>query len=314
MPVASAPGHPNYSSSGTSKFIPEIWSAKLVQNLYDATVFATIANTDYEGEIKGHGDKVHIRTTPSITIRPYTKGQNLVSERPEKASLVLNIDQADYFQCVEEDVDKIQADVALLDAWSKDASMGMQINMDRALLNSMAVGTQSANLLSTNVGATAGRISGNINLGAAGSPVQLTKVNILDHIVNLGVVLDEQNIPQTDRWLLLPAWAVGMIKKSDLKDASLTGDGTSVLRNGRVGMIDRFTIYMSNQITSVTDGSAKAFHCFAGHKMGLTFATQMTNMESLRAESTFGTIMRGLQVYGFQITKGESLTRLYCYQ
>jgi hypothetical protein len=30
---------------------------------------------------------------------------------------------------------------------------------------------------------------------------------------------------------------IGTIKKSDLKDASLTGDGVSVLRNGRVGMI-----------------------------------------------------------------------------
>lgn len=314
MAFPRAAGVPDYSSSGTSKFIPEIWSTKIVQNLYDATVFGSVANTDYEGEIKGMGDKVIIRTTPDITIRSYAKGQNLVLERPEKASLTLNIDQGDYFACVEDDVDKIQADVELLDAWSKDASEKMKLKMDRTLLESIATGTQSANLSALNVGATAGRISGNINLGASGSPVALTKTNIIDYIVNLGVVLDEQNTPESDRWLVMPAWACGLIKKSDLKDASLSGDGVSILRNGRIGMIDRFTIYMSNQTPSVTDGTAKAFHMFGGHKMGLTFATQMTEMESLRAESTFGNVVRGLQVYGFQIVKPEVLTRLYAYQ
>ena len=46
---ARAGGAPNYSSSGTAGFIPEIWSGKLVEKLYASTVFGEIANTDYEG-------------------------------------------------------------------------------------------------------------------------------------------------------------------------------------------------------------------------------------------------------------------------
>ena len=68
FPVAS--GRPNYSGN----FIPEIWSGKLIQNFYDATVLSAIANTDYEGEIRRMGDTVNIRTTPEITIRSYVKG------------------------------------------------------------------------------------------------------------------------------------------------------------------------------------------------------------------------------------------------
>jgi hypothetical protein len=41
--------------------------------------------------------------------------------------------------------------------------------------------------------------------------------------------------------------------------------------------------------------------------MGLTFASQMTNMETLRSTTTFGDIIRGLQVYGYKVTKGEAL-------
>ncbi len=33
--------------SGT--YIPEIWSGKLIEKFYKATVFAAISNTDYEG-------------------------------------------------------------------------------------------------------------------------------------------------------------------------------------------------------------------------------------------------------------------------
>jgi hypothetical protein len=96
-----------------------------------------------------------------------------------------------------------------------------------------------------------------------------------------------------------------MIKKSDLRDASLSGDGTSILRNGRIGMIDRFTIYMSHNL-SVTSGK---YSIIAGHKMGMTFASQMTNMETIRSESTFGNIIRGLQVYGYKVVKPEALAQ-----
>jgi hypothetical protein len=40
----------------------------------------------------------------------------------------------------------------------------------------------------------------------------------------------------------------------------------------------------------------------------------MTKMETLRAESTFGNMVRGLNVYGYEVLKGEALVDLYCYK
>lgn len=275
----------------------------------DATVLAAISNTDYEGEIKSYGDKVNIRTTPEMTIRDYQKGMTLTVERPDKPKLTLNIDQGDYFAAVEDDVDKIQTDVNLMDAWSRDASEKMKIKIDQKVLTGIV-----PSISAQNQGATAGRLSGNINLGATSAPVQLTKANVLDYIVDVGTVLDEANAPESDRWMVIPAWMAGMIKKSDLKDASLTGDSGTPLRNGRLGMLDRFTLYVSHNLNRVVDGGNQCTSVLAGHKMGLTFASQMTNMESIRAESTFGSIIRGLQVYGYQVVKPEALARLYVRQ
>jgi hypothetical protein len=289
-------GRPNYSGN----FIPEIWSGKLIENFYDATVLAAISNTNYEGEIRRMGDTVNIRTTPEITIKTYVKGQTLSVENPDKPKIQLIIDKGEYFACIEDDVDKVQSDVNLMDTWSKDASERMKIKIDQRVLTDIL-----PDISALNKGATAGRISANIDLGTTGSPIAVTKTNVLEYIVDIGTVLDEANAPESDRFIVIPAKMAGLIKKSDLKDASLTGDSVSVLRNGRLGMIDRFTVYMSHNLNNASG----KFSIIAGHKMGFTFASQMTEMESIRAESTFGNIIRGLQVYGYKVVKPEALAQ-----
>ena len=296
MAFGTSSGHPSY----TGNFIPEIWSGKLVENFYDATVLAAISNTDYEGEIKSHGDTVNIRTTPEVTIRDYVKGQTLTVEQPDKPKLQLLIDKGKYFAAVEDDVDKVQADINLMDAWTRDASERMKIQIDTDVLTNILTGINASNK-----GATAGAISGDINLGVTSTPVAVSATNVLSYIVDLGTVLDEANCPESDRFLVIPAKMAGYIKKSDLKDASLSGDGVSIMRNGRLGMIDRFTLYMSHNLYK----SGSEFNLIAGHKMGLTFATQMTNMETLRSTTTFGDIVRGLQVYGYKVVKPEALAQ-----
>jgi hypothetical protein len=296
MSFPNAGGRPNYSGN----FIPEIWSGKLIENFYDATVLAAIANTDYEGEIRQHGDTVNIRTTPEITIKTYVKGQTLSVENPDKPKLQLIIDKGEYFACIEDDVDKVQSDIALMDTWSKDASERMKIKIDQRVLTDILPGISALNK-----GATAGRISGDIDLGTTGAALAIDKTNVIDLIVDMGTVLDEANTPEQDRFLVIPAKMAGYIKRSDLKDASLTGDSMTPLRNGRLGMIDRFTLYVSHNL-NVSSGK---FSVVGGHKMGFTFASQMTNMETIRSETTFGNIIRGLQVYGYQVVKPEALTQ-----
>jgi len=292
----------------TGNFIPEIWASKLIENFYDTTVLAAISNTDYEGSIKAFGDVVNIRTTPELTVRPYSKGMTLTVERPDKAKIQLNIDQGDYFAAVEDDVDKIQSDINLMDAWSKDASERMKIAIDAKVLANIQTDVHASNK-----GATAGRITGSLNLGAAASPVQLTRTNVLDYLIDAGQALTENNCPPDNRFAVIPSWVASLIKKSDLKDASFSGDGVSMARNGRIGSIDGLTLYTSHNVLKTLD-TVNCWSILVGHKMGLTFASQMTNMESIRAESTFGSIIRGLQVYGYKVVKPEALATIYAKQ
>lgn len=320
FPVAGSGTTPSiYPTGGTGNafqsngFIPEIWSGKLVEKFYASTVLAAISNTDYEGEIRNQGDRVKIRTKPTITIRDYRADGQLQLERPEGSNIELYIGNGKYFNTILDDVMEVQSDLNALSIWSDDAAQQLKINVDTDVLAGILGGMNAKNK-----GTTAGKITSSINLGATTTPLSVVsrspsagQVEILDVLLRLGQALDEQNIPEEGRWVVMPVWAVAQLKFSDLRQAYITGDSVSPLRNGRVGMVDRFTIYSSNLLPSGVAGGLAAgeFAIYAGHAHGLTFASQISKVETLRSELTFGTILRGLQVYGYQIVDGTALAQ-----
>lgn len=268
-----------------------------------------IFNSDWAGEVKDQGDKVIIRTIPNIQINNYQKGMVLASQVPAANHIELLIDRGKYFQFVLDDVDSVQTDLKLLDMFSTDASQQMKISIEVEVFDDVVAKLLASAAVTGNASNTAGAISGNIALGTAGAPVLLTKTNVLDKIVDVGQAMDERNLPETGRWMVVPPWVAALIKKSDLKDASLAGDATSILRNGRLGMIDRTTLYVNNNLKWT--GGDSAHHILAGTRDAVCFASQFTKMESMRSQLTFGNIVRGLQVYGFETTQPEALFRLY---
>ncbi len=298
----TVPGQPQYSGV----FIPEIWSTNMLTKYYDSTVLSVISNTDYEGEIKRMGDKVIIRTMPTMDIHEYSIGQTLQHQRPQGGTRELLIDKGLYWSAILDNVVEVQQDIDQMKLWSADAAEQMKLRLDTKVLGSIV-----PDIDPHNVGTKAGRISGNINLGGLGAPLQVTRSNILEIILYMGQVLDEQNVEETGRFLLLPFWATTLIKLSDLGDAGFSGDATSMQRNGMVGTIDRFTVYNVNHLPMYQDGDARTTHFIAGTKKGITFATQLTNTRSMEAESTFGRLMQGLMVYGFEVLYGQCLTAAY---
>ena len=310
-PTGSATPTPAYSNA----FIPVLWSTKLIEKFYASTVLAAISNTDYEGEIKNKGDTVVIRTKPTITIKDYRADGLLEVERPSSNIVELKIDKGKYFNLILDDVYEVQSDLNLMNMWSDDAAQQFKLIVDAEILKSLLGQADQ-----WNKGNGAGAISKNVGLGVTGTPLQIVarnpagtagKVEIVDLLVRLGQVLDEQNIPETGRWVVVPSWISSQIKMSELRDASLTGDNVSILRNGRLGMVDRFTIYVSNLLPSGVAGGLAAgeWVIFAGTQHALTFASQINKVETLRSEMTFGQLLRGLQVYGAKVLDGKALAQ-----
>ena len=272
MPVqAPFNTNPAYSRS----FIPQLWSGKLNVKFYLTTIFGEIANTSYEGEIKGMGDSIIINNIPTISINGYTIGQNLNYQVPIPNTVELPIDRAKYFGVNVSDVLEYQAKPALMSMFTDDATKQMAIAIDRLVLLE-----EYNNGAAANKGNTAGVISGTIVLGSDTAPVDLSTApgKVLDVILGLASVLDEQNVPDTERFLVIDPATRLRLMQSPLQQAYLTGDDKSILRNGKLGVIDRFTIYLSNQLPkaaagfnpdgTVNAGAVKRRVLVAGHILG----------------------------------------------
>jgi len=274
-----------FSTGATSEanFIPEVFSKLLQAKFYSKSILPEISNTDYEGEISGQGDKVIIRTVPAVTINDYTG--SITTQELTTAKIEMLIDKAKYYSFKVDDVLAAQADINMLDGASTDASEGMRIAVETEVL--------------------AGAVTGATTIGAQ---TDVTTANILENILTMSKQLDELNIPEEGRYIVLSPEYISMLKQSELRQAYLTGDATSPLRNGLVGMIDRFKVFQSNMVYKPASGDDAGFtHVLAGHPKALSFASQFTNTETVRMESTFGDQVRGLKVYGSKVVTPDAL-------
>lgn len=315
-PVA-APFNTTPSYSGT--FIPTLWSAKMNAKFYKATVFGEIANKNWEGEINNLGDKLIINNVPNLNISNYTAGTNLTYQVPTPSTVELNVDKGKYFAFQVNDVLEYQSKPKLIDTFSGDAAEQMKISIDSTVIFNTFTQAVAANR-----GATAGVNSGSYNLGTDTAPVTLTGANILPLITSLSSVLDEQNVPESDRWLLIDPATRQFLMQSNLAQAQFMGDDTSMIRNGKIGKIDRFTVYVSNNLprgaagftyasgdgtegNTTSAGTAKRRAIIAGHTSAIAWAASMTKMETVRNQNDFGDYIRGLNVYGYSVVKPDAM-------
>jgi hypothetical protein len=274
-----------FSTGTTSEvnFIPEVFSKLLQAKFYSKSVLPEISNTDYEGEISGQGDKIVVRTVPAVTINDYAG--TITTQELTTAKVEMLIDKAKYYSFKVDDVLAAQADINMLEGASSDASEGMRIAVETDVLAAAVTGATTI-----------------------GSQTTITASNILANILVLAKTLDELNIPEEGRFIVLSPEFISMLKQSELRQAYLTGDATSPLRNGLVGMVDRFKVFQSNMVYTPGSGADSGYtHVLAGHPKAISFASQFTNTETVRMESTFGDQVRGLKVFGSKVITPDAL-------
>lgn len=311
---------PSYSGG----FIPQLWSNKLNAKFYANTMLSEISNTSWEGEIKNQGDSIRIRTAPSITITDYAgAGTTLSTEVPVPIYTDLQINKGKYFSVQVNDVLAHQADIDLMETFTDDAAKQLKIAIENEAFFQW-FSTEGA--VAANKGAAAGAISANYGLGTDTAPVnQATAGEILKLILRMSAVLDEQNVPEEGRWLIMSPYDRHLLMQTDIAQAYFTGDNSSIVRTGKIGMLDRFTVYVSNLLphgttakatvaglsatsTGATLSNAKPRRMMvAGTKAACAFASQITKTEPLRNQTDFGDIVRGLSVYGRKVVKDTAL-------
>ncbi len=273
-----------YNQVANNSFTPEIWSLRMLKNFYEMGIVPEITNMDYEGEIKNFGDKVNIRRDPEVELYKYRKGMKLNQQTVVDAEEELLIDQGVYFNFPVDDVERRQSDVPWVNKVTNNAAIKTKNYIDQLVFQTVYSDVGAANTIADQT----------LSSGTAD-----------ELLIDAGVLLDEAHAPDDGRrWIIVTHWAKGMIQNNPtFVRADVMGDKVSMFRNGIVGTLNRFRVFSTSNLYT-TGGYTYALF---GHPECITFATQITETETLRNQDSFGDIIRGLQVFGFETVQSSIL-------
>ena len=276
-----------------TNFIPELWSARLLNALDKSHVFANVVNRDYEGDIKKMGDTVHINTIGAVTIGTYTQNTDFTSgpETLATTDQTLTIDQAKYFNFQVDDIDAAQAAGDIMDKAMTRAAYGLADASDKYIAGILAGAADASNLVSS-------------------SAVALTSSNVYENVVKMRTILDKANVPTAGRWLVIPPEMYALILLDDrfVKTGGEMAEG--ILRTGLVAQAAGFDIYLSNNCVSVNSNSTDTYTIVGGVDSAATYAEQIVSTEAYRPEKRFADAVKGLHVYGAKVVDKAQLACL----
>ncbi|MEK5070512.1 phage capsid protein [Sporosarcina sp. FSL K6-1508] len=276
-----------------NNFIPTIWSARLLENLNKTMVYGQphIINRDYEGEISALGDTVKINSIGRVAVGDYAKNSNMTDPETltdETRTLVIN--QSKFFNFQIDDVDKIQQNPKLMNAAMQEAAYALRNVADQFIASHY---TDAIN-----------------TIGDDTAPIVPTKNDAYEYLVDLSVLLDESNVPEEGRFVVVPPWYEGLMLKDDrfVKAGNLSSEQR--LLNGIVGQAAGFNVLKSNNVPTGGEEGTLNHKIIAGHNIAWSFADQAAQVEAYRPESRFADAVKGLHLYGAKVTRGEALAVL----
>lgn len=278
----------NQTSNAYSAFIPEIWSQKLNTMLTKSCVMLQCVNRNYEGEIKNQGDSVKIVTPAAVTISTVGTDAITYSElSPTETDLV--IDQKKFFAFKINDVAQAQANQNIMEAHLQNAKKAIEQVQDSYLL------AMHANADSNNV------------VGTEAAAVTLSKDTIYQNFVNLALKLKNSDAVSNEQkpWVVInPTIESYLLQSPEFISAYNVADET--LRDGAIGRIAGMDVLVSTNLTAVSG----KFYVLAGTNEAITFASQLSKIESLRDKDSFSDLVRGLYLYGAKTVKAKSLAKM----
>ena len=284
-------------------FKPEIWSKVILAALQKNLVFGGpgVVNNDYEGEISGPGNVVHITQFGDPSITAYTPNSTITYQTLNDAGLDLNIDQAYSFSFSVDDVDRRQAAGDMQSYLEERASYKLADNAD-SYIAGLYTGVASQNIVSNSL--TSGSYL-TPAVYATSTPADFYQKVLLP----LKVKLSQANIPMQGRYVVVPPWAEALLEQTVafIAITDMKGEASQVFQTGMIGRAAGFDIYVSNNAVNFDTTGNGTWAVMAGHPMALTYAEQIVQTEALRLQTTFADGVRGLHVFGAKLVRPDAI-------
>lgn len=271
---------PMNTPANSGEVIDEVWAKEILENRRNRLVMEQLVNHDYEGQIKNHGDTVHIISLPDLVAQDIVPGTEMTVTPIDPTEQLLVIDQYKGVPAEVQDMLAKQSTYELRRPFTEKIGFALADAIDKYL----------------------------IGLAVAGAGTTMTAVAALNKnaLVDAHAVLDANNVPTDGRALVINGVGKADLRKdSDMTWAERQGSG-NISGAGYAGTIYDTPVYVTNQITKINTNANWAFILF--HKSALTAAVQIEpEVESQRRALAKSTIYVGSTLFGGKVVRPDHI-------
>jgi N4-gp56 family major capsid protein len=271
-----------------ANFVPEVWSALLLEILQAKTDLRSLTRRDYEGEIRQSGDVVHINQFAGTTVNTFAdNGADITFDSITSTTQDLTIDQKRYFAMDVRDVDQIQANIDLKSPVLQDIALKMMQNQNSHLLTTLVAGLTT-------------------------TPIDASASIDLDDVKSARVLLNRNELPKDGRWgVISPEMEGDFLGNTNFINADQYGSREALL-DGEIGRIFGFRILVDTQVTQ-SGLTPDQYEGVFFHESAIAWAQQKElTIEAGRHEKDFSDYLKGFALFGAKVvqpTAGVVVTR-----
>jgi hypothetical protein len=291
MAYATAAGYENLPSGN---FVPAIYSQKVLKFFRRASVAEAITNTDYSGEIENYGDTVNIIKEPTISVSSYTRGSTVNTQDLADDQIQLIVDQGNYFAFKVDDIEERHSHLNFESLATSSGAYTLKKAYDYNILKNIYDNA-----------ATSAADTGTDGSPLTGASTTLTGDELANVVSAAAKVLDENDVPYENRWLVADPEFFEVLRAASAKimDASVTGESGSALMYQTNAIVNGGAASAASHTFASTNGGEHIF--LYGHMSAVATASHIAKTEVIRDPDSFSDIVRGLHVFGRKVLRGS---------
>ncbi len=274
---------PMNTPANSDKVIDEVWAKEILENRRNRLVMEQLVNHDYEGQIKNHGDTVHIISLPDMVAQDIVPGTEMTVTPLVPTEQLLVIDQYKGVPAEVQDMLMKQSTYDLRRPYTEKIGFALADAIDKYLIGLAVAGVAGGNTL--------------------------TAVSALNKaaLVAAHAKLDSLNVPTEGRSLIINGFGKADLRlDQDMTWADRQGNGVSIAGAGYAGTIYDTPVYVTNQVPKINSNANWAFILI--HRDALTAAVQIDpEVETDRRVLSKSWIVAGSTLFGGKVIRPDHI-------
>ena len=266
---------PNNVAKG---FIPEIWDAQVYRTLEDNLVMKKIIRGVNMTAVKGFGDTIYFTSLADPSITNYTG--TLTHEDLIDDQIAMLIDHEKTFAFKVRDEDALMANVDLPGSQAQRAAYNLKQSVETDFFQNIYTS------------ATAGTVAATV-----------TSATVLSSIAEMAQKLKEQNVTQSNMWIVIPPWVETKLRLAGVAfqiNTGINGTGGMAWTN-ELG----FDLYVTN--TLYESASTPVTQVLAGSYQSIGYADKQLSTRRIELEGSRAVGIDGGLIYGYKVIKPKEL-------